>query len=196
MHDYYIIAIASYLLGSVPFGLIVTKFGAGIDVRKHGSGNIGATNVLRASGKKFAALTLLLDGLKGIVAIHLAQEMYGNESMVVYLSAIMSILGHLFPVWLKFKGGKGVATSGFILIYLEPFLGLAVISTWLLVYKISRISSLSAIIAATMSPVYAALLFSSHEGLAIFCFTVSTLVLIKHTGNFKRLLAGTEKPIK
>ncbi|MBN9542996.1 MAG: glycerol-3-phosphate 1-O-acyltransferase PlsY [Alphaproteobacteria bacterium] len=193
--DQYIIFLYSYLIGSIPFGLIIARVFAGKDIRKEGSGNIGTTNVLRTVGKKSALLTLLLDGIKGVIAILITQILFKYHPYDVYLSGFAAIIGHMFPIWLKFKGGKGVATSAFVLLYINPILGLTTIGTWIIVFYLSRISSLSAIVAAALSPVYAITMFTS-EDLPIFCFVISSLVLVKHASNFKRIIRGEEKPFK
>jgi len=179
-----------YLLGSIPFGLILTRIAGLGDVRKIGSGNIGATNVLRTGNKKIAALTLMLDALKGTAAVLLAARFGHAAGLVAGLGAF---LGHIFPVWLGFKGGKGVAT------YLGVLLGaawpgaLVFAVVWLATAFISRISSLSALIASVSVPI--ALYLIGRPGEALLCLGLSVLVFITHRANISRLIAGTESRI-
>lgn len=179
-----------YLIGSIPFGVILTRaFGAG-DLRKIGSGNIGATNVLRTGRKGLAAATLLGDALKGTIAVLLAKS-YGPDVTVV--AALGAFLGHLFPVWLKFKGGKGVATYLGILIGIAWPASLAFAGIWLGVAYLTRYSSLAALIAAVaMPPVLWALDFVQPAELFV---VLTILVIWKHHENIRRLLAGQESKI-
>lgn len=185
---YYLTALAfGYLLGSIPFGLLITKFGGMGDIRAIGSGNIGATNVLRTGNKKLAALTLLGDALKGTAAVLVAAQ-WGPETAII--AAWGAFLGHLFPVWLKFKGGKGVATFIGILIGLT-LPGLLVFATiWLATAAISRYSSLSALLASLAIP--PAMAFLDEWKLAEATLPLVLLLWIKHAPNIKRLLSGTE----
>jgi len=184
-------AVAGYLLGSIPFGVILARvFGLG-DLRSVGSGNIGATNVLRTGNKTAAALTLVLDGAKGAVAVLIARGLAGEDS--VQIAGLAAFLGHCFPVWLKFKGGKGVATFlGLLLAYFFP-LGLAACATWLATAIILRISSLSALVAALLAPVWAGFL-GIPQAIAM-ALALATLIFIRHRPNIERLLAGTEPKI-
>lgn len=179
-----------YLLGSIPFGLLLTKLVGLGDIRNIGSGNIGATNVLRTGRKGLAALTLLLDAIKGIVAIKFIE--HGLSSDMVGIAALSAMLGHLFPVWLKFKGGKGVATAAGCLLALSPPVGLSVIGTWVLMAALFRYSSLAAIIAALLTPLYTWIFAEKWLTIAGF---ISAMVLLRHKDNIKRLLAGTETKI-
>jgi len=177
----------AYVLGSIPFGFVLTK-AAGIgDIRQIGSGNIGATNVLRTGRKGLAALTLFLDGLKGLVVVLLAKHLCPDA---VQVSVLAVILGHLFPVWLKFKGGKGVVTTVGTLIGLVPIVGIMTMLTWLLVIKLSRLSSLAALVAIGLSPFYS--LLTNHSEFIVLNFVLVALVFYKHIPNIKRLLNGTE----
>ncbi|GBG13384.1 glycerol-3-phosphate acyltransferase PlsY [Novimethylophilus kurashikiensis] len=182
--------LGAYLLGSVSFGILVSKAFGLPDPRTHGSGNPGATNVLR-SGKKIAALlTLLGDAAKGWLAVWLAQH-YGLGDEVVYGVAIAAFFGHLYPVYYGFKGGKGVATAAGILLALSPWLGLSVLATWILAFFMWRISSLAALIAAGFAPVYAAAFFGF--GLKVVVVLLLSLMLVwRHKSNIKKLLAGEE----
>ena len=176
-----------YALGSVPFGLLLTQaFGAG-DLRSIGSGNIGATNVLRTGRKGLAAATLLLDALKGLAAVLLAYRLFPE---VAGLAALGAILGHCFPVWLGFKGGKGVATMMGISLGLGWPIGLAYAAIWLAVLGITRISSLAGMSAAIAAPIAA--WATGHAGLAPILAVIAALVLWLHRGNIARLQAGTE----
>jgi len=180
-----------YLLGSIPFGLIVTRLAGLGDVRKIGSGNIGATNVLRTGKKWAAALTLLLDCGKGAAAVLIAHTYYGIEGGVI--AGIAVILGHVFPVWLRFKGGKGVAT--FIGVMLATYwpAGLLVIATWLIVAYFSKISSLSALIAAVLAPAYT-IAFGSFP-YALLAFILAVVIFFTHHENIHRLWRGEEPRI-
>jgi glycerol-3-phosphate acyltransferase PlsY len=186
-----LVAVLGYLLGSVPFGVVVSRaMGLG-DLRKIGSGNIGATNVLRTGNKLAAFLTLVLDAGKGAVAVLLARAALGEDAAQVAGGA--AFLGHLFPVWLGFNGGKGVATFLGTLLALAWPVGLAACLTWLAVALLARISSLSALVAAAASVPYAFLLGRADVwGLAAF---LAALVVLRHKANIARLLAGTEPRI-
>lgn len=180
----------SYLIGSIPFGLILTKaFNLG-DLRSIGSGNIGATNVLRTGNKKVAALTLVLDMLKGFLPAFIFVE-YGI--LIATLAAFGAILGHCYPVWLKFKGGKGVATILGILLGLNPFVGLATAATWLLVAFLGKISSLSALVAVSIAPFYMIIFGTPKLSYAVVIMAI--LVYWRHRENIKRLANGTEPKI-
>ncbi len=179
-----------YLLGSVPFGLILTNlFGEG-NLRQIGSGNIGATNVLRTGNKGLAAGTLLLDGLKGFLAVWLAWRWWPE---VAGLAALGAVLGHCFPVWLKFKGGKGVATTLGVTFALGWPIGLAYAGTWLVMLALTRISSLSGMTAAVAAPV-AAWTFGLPQVAPVLA-AIAVLVLWLHRGNIQRLRAGTEPKV-
>ncbi len=186
-----VVAVLSYLLGSIPFGVVITRaMGLG-DLRKIGSGNIGATNVLRTGNKGAAAATLILDAAKGAVAVLIARVAVGEDAAQV--AAMASFLGHLFPVWLGFKGGKGVATFLGTLLALDWRVGLACCVTWLVVALVTRISSLSALIAAALSTFY---LMIFREGQMIGLTVILTLlVYIRHWANLERIKAGTEPKI-
>ncbi|OCP16382.1 MULTISPECIES: glycerol-3-phosphate 1-O-acyltransferase PlsY [unclassified Ensifer] len=179
-----------YLLGSIPFGLILTRMAGLGDVRKIGSGNIGATNVLRTGNKKLAAATLLLDALKGTAAAAIA-SLWGIEAGIA--AGLAAFLGHLFPVWLGFKGGKGVATYIGVLLGLVPLMVLAFGAIWLAMAKISRYSSLSALVATAVIPVV--LYVTGHEKVALLFAVMTLITWVKHRANIQRLLAGTESKI-
>jgi glycerol-3-phosphate acyltransferase PlsY len=181
----------AYLLGSIPFGLLLTRlFGAG-DLRKIGSGNIGATNVLRTGRKGLAAATLILDGGKGAVAVGLADYFAGPDAAIVAAGA--AVLGHLFPVWLGFKGGKGVATTLGVLLAIAWPVGVVACLTWLLIAVALKYSSLAALVAIGISPVVA--LFLADEPRAILALFLAVLVFIRHHENIRRLASGSESRI-
>ncbi|MBT5187600.1 MAG: glycerol-3-phosphate 1-O-acyltransferase PlsY [Kordiimonadaceae bacterium] len=181
---------SGYILGSVPFGLVLTKLAGLGDIREIGSGNIGATNVLRTGNKFLAFLTLILDIGKGATAALLAEYFYPGLGIFAGGGAFM---GHLYSVFLKFQGGKGVATFIGILVALNPLTGLACIGTWLLSAVIFRISSLSALIAATLSPLYG--YYFSDLNLALLAGILCIVIHLKHKDNIIRLLNGTEPKI-
>lgn len=189
---YVLAAALGYLLGSVPFGLVLCRaFGYG-DIRTIGSGNIGATNVLRTGSKPLALATLILDSGKGAVAVLLAH--YFLDFNAAMLAGLAALIGHTFPVWLKFKGGKGVATTLGTLIALKPVLGLAACGIWLLTALIFRYSSLAALVAIALTPVISHFLY--HDAtLSALCAFIAALVWIKHRANLKRLCAGEEPKI-
>lgn len=186
-----IVAVLAYLLGSVPFGILITRaMGLG-DLRAIGSGNIGATNVLRTGNKGAAAATLILDAAKGAVAVLVARGLVAEDA--AQLAGLMAFLGHLFPVWLRFKGGKGVATFLGILLALHWPVGLAVCGTWLFAAVLSRYSSLAALLAAGSSTVW---MLTFGDLRMLFLGAVMTvLVYARHEANIKRLKDGTEPKI-
>lgn len=184
-------ALIGYLFGSIPFGLILTRMAGLGDVRKIGSGNIGATNVLRTGNKKLAAATLLLDALKGTAAVLVANALWGYEASLV--AGFFAFLGHLFPVWLGFKGGKGVATYIGVLLGAAPLMMLAFALIWLATAFITRYSSLSALVAMLVIPV--ALWVLGPEKTALLVTLLSVISWWKHRENIARLLAGTESKI-
>lgn len=186
--------LAAYLVGSVPFAVIVSKFFGLADPRSYGSKNPGATNVLRSGNKWAAVLTLLGDAAKGWAAVFAAQQA-GQTPLVIGLVALAVFFGHLFPVFLRFKGGKGVATAAGVILALDPWLFLIVIVTWLFMAIVFRYSSLAAVTAAVMAPAAAALMHGSSEGLAMVIGMIAFLLICKHWPNIQRLLAGQEGKI-
>jgi acyl phosphate:glycerol-3-phosphate acyltransferase len=180
-----------YLLGSIPFGLILTKLARTEDLRSIGSGNIGATNVLRTGRKGLAASTLLLDMLKGTAAVLIAGQFGGSNAEM--LAALGAFLGHLFPVWLKFRGGKGVAVYIGVLVGLFWPAAVVFCVIWLATAVISRYSSLSALVASVVTPIF--LWWSDHAALAALFALLTLLLFTMHRENIKRLLAGTEGKI-
>jgi glycerol-3-phosphate acyltransferase PlsY len=184
-------ALLSYLLGSIPFGVVITRaLGLG-DLRKIGSGNIGATNVLRTGNKGAAAATLILDAAKGGIAVLIARALVGDDAAQV--AALGSFLGHLYPVWLGFKGGKGVATFLGILLALAWPIGLLACATWAVTAALTRISSASALAAAAMTPGYLA--FAGYFDMVILALLLAILVWLRHAANIRRLRDGTEPKI-
>ncbi len=177
-------------MGSIPFGLIVAK-AYGADLRSGGSGNIGATNALRVIGKKAGALTLLGDMLKGAAAVLIALKFAGYEAGVVAAGA--AVIGHDFPVFAKFKGGKGVATSLGVLLALEPYIGISCLSIWVIAFLAFRISSVGALAAFAALPVLVLTLKSFNYPLIILSFFLAFMIFIKHHENIKRLIRGEEK---
>jgi glycerol-3-phosphate acyltransferase PlsY len=190
---YYLgVLVFGYLLGSIPFGLIFTRLSGAGDVRAIGSGSIGATNVLRTGKYGAAAATLIFDAAKGAVAVLLVRWHFHNEIMAVF-AGLGAFLGHLFPIWLKFKGGKGIATSLGILLALNWIGALIALGVWILMVAVFRISSLAALVTAVFTPIIFVLL---HQPLyAIFSVALALLVFIAHRANIGRLLAGTEPRI-
>ena len=179
--DYIVIIIVSYLLGSIPFGLILTKLFLKKDIRDIGSGNIGATNVLRSGNKLIGYLTLLLDILKAVVPVIYIKI---NFPDFIYISSLSVFLGHVFPVWLKFKGGKGVATYVGILFSINLIFGFVFIISWLLVFIFSKYSSLSSLLASLTVPIY---LFVTNDEQIIFFVILFVLIFYTHRENIKRL---------
>ena len=180
-----------YLLGSIPFGLIITLAAGGPDVRTIGSGNIGATNVLRTGRKGLAAATLVCDALKGTAAVLVTRHFMGLEPSLIAGGG--AFLGHLFPVWLKFKGGKGVATYIGLLIGVYWPGALVFCAIWIVVAYLSRYSSLSALVASALTPA-ALFLLGHHDASALF-LALTVLLWIMHRANIARLLAGSEGKI-
>ncbi|MCB4824462.1 glycerol-3-phosphate 1-O-acyltransferase PlsY [Roseicella aerolata] len=180
-----------YLLGSIPWGLLLTKAAGLGDIRSIGSGNIGATNVLRTGNKALAAATLGLDILKGVAALLIANALWGETAGLV--AGFGAMLGHAFPAWLGFKGGKGVATGGGVLLAAAWWLGLGALLVWLATAFATRISSAGAMAACVAAPVIAAI--AGRWDLALFSAGIAALVIWRHKANIARLLAGTEPRI-
>ena len=188
--DYLIIAAISYLLGSIPFGLLLTNLFLKKDIRKIGSGNIGATNALRAGNKFIGYTTLLLDIFKAVLPVLYVKLNYPD---FVYISSLSVFLGHVFPLWLKFKGGKGVATYVGILFSLNFIYGLVFGITWIIIFLISKYSSLSSLIASLSIPIY---LFISGKNQIIFFGIMFVLIFYTHRENIKRLKNKEESKTK
>jgi len=190
MSPIYIALAFGYLLGSVPFGLLLTRAAGLGDVRQIGSGNIGATNVLRTGNKGLAALTLILDALKGTAAVLIAAN-WGSDAAL--FAGVGAFLGHIFPIWLRFKGGKGVATYLGILAAFSWKAALVFAATWLAVAFLSRYSSLAALVATAVSPLVLYIVGLPDFALALLALTI--LVYIKHAANITRLVSGKESKI-
>lgn len=186
--------IAAYLLGSISFAVVTSKVFGIADPRTYGSGNPGATNVLRSGKKAAAALTLLGDAAKGWLAVFLAMHLFPSEILLIVLVVLAVFLGHVFPVFLKFKGGKGVATALGVLLALSVWMGLAVLATWLLVALVSRYSSLAALVAANAAPIFAMLLGLRPE-LVLATAIMSMLLIWRHKSNILNLMTGKESKI-
>jgi glycerol-3-phosphate acyltransferase PlsY len=183
--------VSAYLLGSIAFGIVVSRLFGLPDPRTVGSGNPGATNVLRSGKKLAAALTLLGDVVKGWLPVWLAMQSDMLMWVVAYVSLAVFI-GHLYPIFYKFQGGKGVATALGVMFALSPLLALAALVTWIVVFAVSRYSSLAAIVAASLAPVYAWYLLSAYKDYLITVLVMSLLLVWRHRSNIKKLLAGTE----
>jgi glycerol-3-phosphate acyltransferase PlsY len=198
---YLIVGVVAYLLGSIPFGLILVRIFRKQDIRQQGSGNIGATNVIRSGGKGLGAVTFLLDAAKGYVAVllawqvglHVHQTQFQTQNLAA-TAAVCALVGHVYPLWLGFKGGKGVATGFGVFLGITATAALVALAAFILIFALSRYVSLASIIAAIAFPVAALLL--PHEPLTPFMIAVVILlpliVIAKHHANIRRLLAGTE----
>mgnify|MGYP001494305563 FL=1 len=189
--EIFLISLFSYISGSIPYGLIVTKLFLNQDIRKVGSKNIGATNVLRAGNKFYAILTLWLDIFKGFAPIIITNHYFPN---LIYLSGMMAFLGHIFPVWLKFKGGKGIATYLGIVLALSLKLGLIFCLSWIIIVLITKYSSLSSIISALV--IFLISFFESNLELNFLLFSTFVIIIYTHRQNIIRLKNKTEDKIK
>ena len=191
-----------YFVGSIPFGLILTKISGLGDIRKIGSGNIGATNVLRTGNKKIALLTLLLDGGKGALAIYLVtifsyyllMDKFNKIELYQCTVAISTVLGHCFPLWLKFKGGKGVATGFGVIISLNLYIGIVALLIWVFIAKVFKISSMSALISYLLLPIFM-FYFETEYMYFLSSFVISLICFIQHKENIKRLINKSEPKI-
>ncbi len=193
---YLISAVIGYFLGSIPFGLVITRLAGLGDIRKIGSGNIGATNVLRTGRKDLALLTLICDVSKAGVAALIAQMLFANP-IAGLVAGTAGVVGHNFPIWLKFKGGKGVASTLGMMLATNPLVGVLACLTWLLVAVLFRYSSLSALTALAFSPIYALVLGGQDaREYALFYAFLALLSFVRHKANILRLLNGTETQIK
>ncbi|MGZ5010660.1 MAG: glycerol-3-phosphate 1-O-acyltransferase PlsY [Methylobacter sp.] len=181
---------AAYLIGSISSAIIICRLMGLPDPREQGSGNPGATNVMRIGGKKAAAITLLGDMLKGLIPVYAANAL-GLPTELVAATGLAAFMGHLYPVFFGFKGGKGVATSVGVLLGFFWALGFAFMATWYLIYKLGKISSLSALVASTLSPIFAWFLVGD-EAIVEASILMTVFLLWRHKGNIQRLLAGQE----
>ncbi len=186
-----LIALLSYLAGSIPFGLVLTKMTGAGNLREIGSGNIGATNVLRTGRRGLAAATLVLDAAKGGATVLIANTISLEATLI---AGLFAVIGHNFPIWIRFKGGKGVATTLGVLIAIDWQVGLLAIATWLLTAAISRYSSMAALLALLISPLYAWLV--AGDKVAILVVLLAILGVARHRENILRLLAGKESKIQ
>jgi glycerol-3-phosphate acyltransferase PlsY len=183
--------VVSYVIGSIPFGLILTRlFGAG-DLRAIGSGNIGATNVLRTGRKSLALATLLLDALKGAIPVWIAGTYFGPDMAVV--AGLGTVLGHCFPIWLKFNGGKGVATAAGVILTMTPLAGLLALGVFLVIVTLTRYVSLGSVLAAATASPFAYLL--GHVQAAELFLLIGLVIIVKHQANLRRLFAGNESKL-
>ena len=187
----FIFILFAYLVGSIPFGLLLFRFSTGKDIRKLGSGNIGTTNAFRAGGKIIGILTMFCDVAKGALMVYLAGCFFPEMPELAVYAGFFAILGHMFPIWLKFKGGKGVATTLGVMITLSLPIGLVAIGSFILVLLLSRIVSLASIFAACIATIYSISLNSPQ--LPIMMIAITLLIIICHRENIKRLLHGKEK---
>jgi len=198
MSEFLIVGLCAYLLGSIPFGFLLVKIFRDQDIRDYGSGNIGATNVARSGAKALGALTLLLDTAKGFAAVMLARfvahhTLESRSALLLAIAAVLALAGHVFPIWLRFRGGKGVATGLGISLALTPWAALAAVGVFLAVFLISRYVSLSSMFAAVALPFLAFFLYRDLDILILGASAVASLVIIvKHHENIHRLLTGTE----
>lgn len=192
-----LIVLGSYGIGSVSFAVVMSRLFALPDPHSYGSGNPGATNVLRTGHRAAAAFTLLGDAGKGVVAVLLARWLWPDPEQTgwtVPMAALAAFIGHLYPIFHRFQGGKGVATAAGIYLALNPWLGAGVLSTWLIMAVFFRISSLAALVAATSAPLYAAMLFGGRP-ITLAIIPVTLFLLLRHRDNIRRLWAGTEPRI-
>ena len=184
-----------YFIGSIPFAWILTKILGHGDIRNIGSGNVGATNVLRTGNKFLAFIVLVLDILKGVIPFIILNYLYNINMLHLVFLCHFAILGHIFPIWLKFKGGKGVATYIGFLIGLNYLIGLTFITIWIIIALIFRYSSLGSLVGSLVAPIYFFFLYPNHF-LGIFLLYLFILISLKHSENIKRLISGTENKIK
>ena len=189
--DYFIVGIVSYLMGSIPFGLILTKLFLNKDIREIGSGNIGATNALRTGNKLIGYSTLILDIAKAIIPVIFVKINYPD---LIYIASLCAFLGHVFPIWLKFKGGKGVATYVGILFSINLLLGIIFVASWGIIFLMFRYSSLSSIIGSISIPIY--ILITDQTSNAIFFSIMFVLIFFTHRENIKRLKNKEESKTK
>jgi acyl phosphate:glycerol-3-phosphate acyltransferase len=187
------LVVGAYLLGSVPFGLLIARLQGGVDLRRVGSGNIGATNVLRALGKRAAALTLVGDIGKGALAVGIGRALHVSPTLLAII-ALAAVVGHLLPVFLGFRGGKGVATTLGVILAAMPAVGVLLLVIWVAVATIWRYSSLAALVAAAALPVLA-LVLDGRTVMVVLAGTLCFLVLLRHRENIARLCQGTEGKI-
>jgi len=182
--------VAAYLIGAIPFGLLFARLLTGKDPRQHGSGNIGATNAMRTGGKKVGALTLLADILKGTVPVAIALAL-GSDELLIGAVALAAFLGHIFPVYLGFKGGKGVATMFGVVIPWLPWVAVGAFVVWFISFKLTRYVSLASIVAGISLPLFSLLMQASWVAFGV-CMVLGALMILRHQSNIQRLIAGDE----
>jgi acyl phosphate:glycerol-3-phosphate acyltransferase len=198
----WLLPLAGYLLGSIPFGYLIVRFAKGADVRSSGSGNIGATNVNRVAGAGAGLATLLLDMGKGYFAVWLAERASGGDVAWMALSGMAAVVGHLFPIWLRFQGGKGVATAVGVFVPLCWMAVAAAAVVWLIVVSVSRYVSLGSVVAAALLPLGTYFLYApgTHHApplsVSLAAALTAILIIVKHRTNMQRILAGTENRLK
>lgn len=199
MNTAWLIPVVAYLLGSIPFGFLIVK-ARGSDIRETGSGNIGAANVARNAGAVAGILTLVLDAGKGYLAVWLAMRWPHTDIRWIMSAALLAVIGHMFPVWLRFKGGKGVATGLGVFLPISAMAVLWAVVLWILVVAFWRYSSLGSILAAVALPIFVHLLYAPMHApppaVTVGTILISILVLVKHRGNMERLMAGTEPRLR
>ena len=188
-----LVVLVAYLLGSIPFGLIIVRLMTGQDVRKSGSGNIGATNVLRTTGRLAGVVTLLLDGLKGALAVHIADHFTHGAILWMSAAALAALLGHAFSIFLRFKGGKAVATFIGAFAYLTPWPLLAVVVIFILVLAYTRYLSLGSIIAAGLHPFACWMILHPDWPVLVAAVASAVLIIVRHKDNIERIRAGNER---
>lgn len=185
-----LVAAISYLIGSIPSGLLLAKLLKKGDIRKQGSGNIGATNAMRVGGKGLGIATLLCDTLKGVLALIITQFLISSDLDVLCIAGLCAVLGHIFPIWLKLKGGKGVATAIAVILYITPGVGFIGILMWLATFFLTRMVSLASIVMMT-SATLSAFVYQADE-VVLLVGVLSVLVVVRHMDNIKRIMNGTE----
>lgn len=195
MHPFLISAAAGYFLGSIPFGYLLVRAFRGADVRTTGSGNIGATNVARTS-PRLGVLTLVLDLLKGMAAVGIALEIYPGNRTVAFVAALAAISGHIFPIWLRFRGGKGVATGLGSFVLLTPKAVLLAMAVFLIMLAAFRWVSLASVTAAASLPLLTLVLREGHSAQIVLVSIASALIILKHRANMQRLMSGVEPKFK
>jgi glycerol-3-phosphate acyltransferase PlsY len=200
MNNFWLVPVAAYLLGSIPFGLLIVKLTAGTDIRDSGSGNIGAANVARNAGTVAGALTLLFDAAKGYAAVWLASRLTNGNIRWMMIAAVAAVIGHMFPIWLRFSGGKGVATGLGVFIPICWQAVAAGVILWLLVVVFWRYSSLGSIAAAAAMPVFVYFLYAPGHAppdiVTVGTTFIAALIIIKHRSNIQRLISGEENKLK
>lgn len=188
---HFIFFVVAYLIGSIPFGLLFYRMSSGKDIRKHGSGNIGTTNAFRAGGKVIGILTMVGDITKGAIVVFLAKNFFPQEPEIAIYSGFLAILGHVFSIWLRFKGGKGVATTLGVVMSLNAAIGIVAIVSMIIILLLTRIVSVASMLTACVATLYTVSLHS--KDMLIMMIAVTVLILYCHRDNIKRLYQGKEK---